>query len=167
MEVNVKQGKMRALLVMQFLTLLLVIGLIGYAIFFFANRQHIPESVERMKEQIKTLELKQLTNDEIISKFGNSLNIINDEIDKLKEYTPKDGVNGINGTPGKDSLSTHTVETETIIEKETILKEVPVNGKDGYIDIRCNESKNRWEVRYSLDDVFKVLNGTPTKCAVL
>lgn len=71
-----------------------------------------------------------------------------DYIDGENGYTPTkgidyfDGSDGKDGENGKDSMSTHTIET--------VIKEVPVKGTDGYTpEVRCNEDKNRWEVRYS------------------
>lgn len=78
-------------------------------------------------------------------------------------YTP---IKGVDYFDGKDSVSTHTIET--------IIKEVAVKGEDGadgytpvkgvdYDDgltpiIRCNESKDRWERRFS---------GSPSWTAIL
>lgn len=156
-----KPFKIRLLLVMQFLTLLMIIGLIAYAIYFFANRQHIPESLEKVQDQVKTLELNYSKTKDIIEDFNNRIENNEYKISDIEINKPKDGRDGLDGNDGIDSNSTH------IIEKETIVKEVPVNGRDGYIDIRCNESKNRWEVRYSENDIFKVLNGNPVKCQVI
>lgn len=73
------------------------------------------------------------------------------------------GKDGVNGRDGKDSLST---QRET-----TIIQQVPVNGKDG-IDgltptMRCNKSKDRWEVKYGAELSWKVVldeDELPSKC---
>lgn len=71
-----------------------------------------------------------------------------------------DGRDGVDGKDGKESVSTHTVET--------IIKEVPVNGINGSTPIiRCNETKNRWEISYIEVSVWSIMygvNGTPVKC---
>lgn len=58
--------------------------------------------------------------------------------DKVASLNLKDGVDGIDGAPGKDSVSTQT----TIIEKT--LEQVPVNGVTPIP--RCN--KGRWEISF-------------------
>lgn len=73
------------------------------------------------------------------------------------------GADGRDGIDGKDSVSTH------VIEKQTIIKEVPINGengKDAFFDIRCNVIQNRWEVKLSPDDGWKVPQSIPVKCSV-
>ena len=86
-----------------------------------------------------------------------------------------DGLKGDKGDAGKDSVSTHIIET--------IIKQIPINGvdgKDGYtpmkgVDyndgftpvLRCNESKNRWEQKYIGFENWTVVkneNGEPAKC---
>lgn len=37
-------------------------------------------------------------------------------------------------------------------------------GKDAYIELRCNEKKNRWEVRYMPDASWELLNNQVTPC---
>lgn len=37
-------------------------------------------------------------------------------------------------------------------------------GKDAYIELRCNETKNRWEVRYTQDGTWEILNNNKTNC---
>lgn len=75
-----------------------------------------------------------------------------------------DGKDGRDGRDGKDSVSTHTVEKETIV-----VKEAPKPAKDGLSPIiRCNESKNRWEIRYITTAWSAILNESelPVKCKI-
>lgn len=118
-------------------------------------------------------------------KINKSIADIQRSVDAIKQ--PKDGIDGhspikgvdyfdgVDGTDGKDSVSTHTVETKTVLEN--IIKEVPVNGKDGTNgldgktpELRCNDVKNRWEVRYIGDIGWIVLknssDSTPVKCVI-
>lgn len=86
-------------------------------------------------------------------------------------YTPIKGVDYFDGNNGKDSLSTHTVETETITKEvhtqKEVLTQVPVNGKDGYTPIlQCNTIKNRWEFKNNADERWQILNGEPVKCTI-
>lgn len=83
---------------------------------------------------------------------------VKDGYTPIKDIDYKDGIDGlngrdgVNGKDGKDSLSTHTIET--------IIKEVPVNGEDGKTsETRCNESRNRWEVKYSDSDSWQIQYG--------
>lgn len=45
------------------------------------------------------------------------------------------------------------------------------DGRDGrdapLLEIRCNILKNRWEIRYALDNGWKIMNNTPTKCTLV
>ena len=76
------------------------------------------------------------------------------------DYTDgKDGSNGKdgkNGIDGKDGIS--------------IKGDTGAPGKDGVdgltIEIRCNTSKNRWEIRYVGDTIWKVMNNEAVKCTV-
>lgn len=142
--------KMRLLLIIQIITLLFITIIIAGAIYLFSNRHHMPEQVESIRSEVKSLEVRALELEEKIRRLNSS------------NYIPKDGINGKDGKDGKDSLSTYT------IEKKTIVEQVPINGKDGkdapLFEPRCNIEKNRWEYRYGDDVTWKVLNGTPTKC---
>lgn len=71
------------------------------------------------------------------------------------------GKDGVNGIDGKDSHSTHT------IEKETIIKEKPLEGKTP--TLRCNIVKNRWEMSYIGDLAWltvKDTNNNPVRCII-
>lgn len=82
---------------------------------------------------------------------------------------PKDGVDGkdgLNGVAGKDGSSCTTIQSDsgaTITCGDGSTSTI-TNGADGYIELRCNENKNRWEVRYSPDDNWSLLNNKATKC---
>lgn len=66
---------------------------------------------------------------------------------------PKDG------RDGKDSVSTHTVETNTV-QKE-IIKEVPVKGDKGdkgdAPQMAFDTSTNKWYARYGTDDDWQLV----------
>lgn len=102
----------------------------------------------------------------------NSIRSISSEISSIKAkdgidgangsdgYTPIEGIDYHSGVNGKDSVSTHTTET--------IVKEVPVNGKDGQTPIiKCNKEKNRWEVKYGVAENWKILNGEKIPCTII
>jgi hypothetical protein len=63
----------------------------------------------------------------------------------------EDGVPGVDGSNGRDGIDGKNGN----------------DGKDGVTPIiRCNQSLNRWEVRYSLDDVWETMNGEIVKCMI-
>lgn len=77
-------------------------------------------------------------------------------------YTPVKNVDyfdGKDGKDGKDSVSTHTIEREVIV-KELPAPAAPVP------ELRCNVAKNRWEMRYTGDESWKVLNDEPVPCTI-
>lgn len=78
---------------------------------------------------------------------------------------PKDGQDGVSikGDKG-DSCTTVQNENGAIIACEDGTSAVIRNGTDAYIELRCNENKNRWEVKYNPEDSFSVLNGKATQC---
>lgn len=86
---------------------------------------------------------------------------INDRVDAIPH--PKDGKDGLNGINGK-SCTTSQTETGAVIACEDGTSAVIRNGTDSYIELRCNENRNRWEVRYAPTDNWSVLNNKSTKC---
>lgn len=130
-------------------------------------------------------------------KVYNSLARVTEVMDSITQpedgedgYTPVKGVDyfdgergprgfkGEKGDDGEDSTSKYVTET--------IIKEVPVKGEDGkdgytpvkgvdYFDgktpvLRCNESKNRWESKYSGSDNWTIVrneNDQPAECRYL
>lgn len=78
------------------------------------------------------------------------------------------GLSGSNGKDGQDSLSTHTIEKQSL--HQTIIQEVPVKGEKGDTgltpEIRCNTDRNRWEVKYIIDSSWQILNNKTVKCMV-
>lgn len=83
------------------------------------------------------------------------IKVINGENGKtpIKGIDYSDGLNGKDGTNGQNGIDGVNGKDGT-------------NGKDAYFDIQCNIEKNRWEVKYSPTDKWKVLNGTPIRCTI-
>lgn len=88
-----------------------------------------------------------------------------DYIDGITPVKGKDYQDGISivGKDGNDSVSTQ--------KETTIIQQVPVNGKDGTDGLtpsmRCNKSKDRWEVKYGAELSWKVVldeDDLPSKC---
>jgi len=82
---------------------------------------------------------------------------------------PKDGINGTNGINGTSCTTTQTETGATINCGDGTSSTVNngangQDGSDGYIELRCNEKKNQWEVRYSTDTNWSLLNNKQTKC---
>lgn len=117
--------------------------------------------------QFKQMDIIDIKIKSAINEVSKNIKVPDDGYTPVKGIDYVDGKDGVNGRNGKDSLSTH------ILEKETVIKEVPVNGKDG-IDgktpiLRCNDKKNRWEVSYNLDTMWTILrdtNNNPVKCII-
>lgn len=80
---------------------------------------------------------------------------------------PKDGVDGAKGDKG-DSVKGDKGDTGSKGDKgDSIKGDTGATGANGLTpEFRCNVSKNRWEVRYSQELGWEVLNGTPVKCTV-
>ena len=115
-----------------------------------------------------------------------------DKIDKLVELKVSsiqlvpgkdgvDGANGVNGSNGKDGasikgdagLSAYDIAVKNGFEgteEEWQLSLKGENGNDGLTPIlRCNTNRNRWEQRYSEDDMWKILkdeNNNPVPCTI-
>ncbi len=77
------------------------------------------------------------------------------------------GINGLNGS----SCSATQLETGAAIICSDGTSAVITNGQDGTDgrdgrtpQLRCNENKNRWEVRYSDEEQYTVLNNKSTPC---
>lgn len=94
---------------------------------------------------------------------------VSEEIEKIERprdgtngYTPvkdvdyfdgRDGQDGADGADGEDGAPGKSGEKGE-------------DGKDAYFEIRCNTEKNRWEVLYSVEENWQVLNGEPIPCTV-
>lgn len=96
--------------------------------------------------------------EKVVTEKVNSVEKPKDGIDGKSGYTPVknvdyfDGKGGANGADGEDGTDGTN----------------GTNGVDGLTpEFNCNETKNRWEVRYGQDYSWKVLSGTPVKCTVL
>lgn len=78
-------------------------------------------------------------------------NAVNQYMQSHPVQNGKDGQNGTNGKDGQNGTN-------------------GVDGKDGLDgltpQLRCNVTKNEWEVRYSEDQNWQLLNGQTTKCTV-
>lgn len=98
---------------------------------------------------------------------------INQHIDSLENsmkpvqvkdgYTPKKGVDYFDGKNGKDGVDGKD-GTNGVDGKDG---KDGTNGQDGLTPtLRCNTTKNRWEVKYSDTDTWKILNNQPVKCTI-
>lgn len=154
-------NRFRILLLIQALCLIILTLVIGGIILYYLDRRDIPHNINLLTERVEVLERDNI-------KLINSLESINNSLEELKAIPQpkdgedgKDGSHGSDGNDGEDSLSTHTIERTQIIEQ------VPVNGIDGLTpDIRCNEERNRWEIRYFTTDTYRALQGKSTKCTI-
>jgi len=98
----------------------------------------------------------------------------------IRDITPKDGytpVKGIDyfdgkkGDKGDNAIS--TFETETIIEQVPLPGSTGDKGEKGDSGqngatplLRCNADRNRWEVRYGVDEKWRLLNNETVACTV-
>lgn len=126
--------------------LIVLMSILNILLTFYLNSEHSKKIEKRFEEAINIINIPKQING----------------IDGHDGITPVKGIDYFDGKNGKDSISTHT--------KETLIKEVPVNGKDGINApipiIQCNVEKNRWEFKYIGDSHWRILNGTATKCTV-
>lgn len=87
-----------------------------------------------------------------------------DGVDGTDGYTPQkyvdyfDGKDGVDGQDGTDGINgTNGVDGSNGADG--------ADGEDGATpSIRCNATKDRWEVRYSIDESWQLLNGEVVKC---
>lgn len=92
---------------------------------------------------------------------------IGEAVQKWFQANPiKNGVDGSNGVDGRNGADAAPVTTEQIdASVKKYMEETPtLNGLTPIL--RCNEEKNRWELRYSQDDTWQLLNGTKVPCTV-
>lgn len=91
--------------------------------------------------------------------------------------TPIKGIDYFDGTNGKNGLNASDEQVDKAVEK--YFKKNPpktIKGQDGKDaekpqdgltpEIRCNLLKNRWEVRYGIEESWQALNGEKVKCTV-
>lgn len=142
--------KMRILLIIQVVSLLLTLSVVVGLTYYLIEHRYLSSEVDNANRGVKSLEFKYEELKTLVESKDYSI------------YVPKKGVDYFDG---KDSFSTHTVET--VVTK--VIEQIPVDGEDGLTaQLQCNPVKNRWEIRYSQDELWKVLKyeGQPTKCTV-
>ncbi len=115
-------------------------------------------------------------------------NIIATYTDELKAYKPQNGVDGhtpvknvdyfdgLNGKNATDDQVKQAVDEwfkknpPQVIVVKGDNGEDGANGRDGVDgvtpEIQCNQSKNRWEVKYHPEDSWQLLNGEKVKCMI-
>jgi len=94
-------------------------------------------------------------------KLINEIAIRVTEIQNANKLTqpPRDGQKGDTGEKGDRG--------ESIVGEKGERGDKGDKGDDGITpEFQCNVSKNRWEIRYSEDLGWEVLNGTPVKCTI-
>lgn len=107
-------------------------------------------------------------------KIESTINQMMKDIMPHDGYTPVKGIDyfdGEKGEKGDNAISTY--------ETETIIKEVPLPGMVGETGekgdkgdngatplLRCNAERNRWEVRYGVDEKWRLLNNEVVACTV-
>lgn len=112
---------------------------------------------------------------------------VSEEIAKVKIPQPKDGytpVKNLDYFDGQNGINATDKQVKQAVDQ--YFKENPpqvINGSNGYtpqkgVDyfdgnpgqdgitplVRCNTTKNRWEVRYGLDQAWQLLNNEKVKC---
>jgi hypothetical protein len=116
--------------------------------------------------------------EEVVSKHINSIQPQNG-INGTNGYTPikgidyfdgvngKDGTNGINGVDGTNGKSAYEIAVSygfVGTEQEWLDSLKPADGLTP--ELKCNTTKNRWEIRYHPEDSWKLLNGQTIPCTV-
>lgn len=117
-----------------------------------------------INDQLENQSIPQNGKDAIID-----YNIINSYIDQKILSLPK-SINGVDGQNGS-SCSVTQVEVGAVITCTDGSSAAIMNGQNGQVgpsgltpDIRCNEKKNRWEIRYNLNDNYSIMGEKPVKC---
>jgi hypothetical protein len=83
---------------------------------------------------------------------------VRDIIESYPIKEPTDGVDGLDGRDGKDG-----VDGNNGIDGYTPQKDLDYfDGATPFL--RCNQSENRWEIRYSKADIWEILNNEIVKC---
>lgn len=95
---------------------------------------------------------------QIKAEVSEKIKSIKQPVDGSNGYTPIKGIDyfdGINGKDGADGIN----GTDGVDGKD---------GQDGVSgltpELKCNILKNRWEVRYTPDESWQVLNGEVVPC---
>lgn len=102
----------------------------------------------------------------IIAK-NQSINQKIDNIQSIAEYyaAPKDGKDGKDGANGKDGVSIKGDKGDTVVNN--IYGKDGEDGHDGLTpEIRCNTVKNRWEIRYVGDVIWKIMDNNIAPCTI-
>lgn len=84
-------------------------------------------------------------------------NPVNDGVDG------RDGIDGIDGNNGKDAPIITNEQIDASV-KRYLEENPPQIGLTPII--RCNDAKNRWEVKYNQEDSWQLLGGTRIVCTV-
>jgi len=158
--------KFRPTLVYITLLLIAIVSLINIIFTFHAfneaNRSNrslfsqLTDSTSNNTEKIKLSE-------ELINNITQRVTEIQNEKNTLVQ--PKDGAKGDKGDKGDTGEQGEKGDSITGATGEKGDK--GDQGDAGLTpELRCNTNKNRWEVRYSPDLGWEVLNGTPVKCTI-
>lgn len=110
--------------------------------------------------------------DHKIIDINSRINSVEESIQSISPedgYTPvkgidyQDGADGRDGVDGKDG----TNGADGAVGAPGAPGEDGADGVNGLTpELRCNERKNRWEVRYGVDEAWRILNDTAVKCTV-
>lgn len=161
--------KFRPILIYITLLLIALVSLINiiftYHAFNEANRNN--------NDLFSQLTGKASTNAEKIKQSEELINDIATRVTEIQNaerlaQPPKDGKDGEKGEKGDkgDSVTGATGSKGDKGDKGDV-GDTGATGSNGLTpEIRCNTTKNRWEVRYSPELGWEVVNGTPTKCTV-
>lgn len=87
----------------------------------------------------------------------------------LDGYTPVKGVDYFDGINGLNATDEQVQKAVNVwFEKNPLQVVQPKDGSDGMNgitpQIKCNTTKNRWEVRYGEDQSWQLLNNEKVKC---
>lgn len=104
------------------------------------------------------------------SKIKDSEYVLNEIADKVAEIGNSKTTAPVNGRDGKDGTGEKGEKGEKGDKGESVKGDPGVKGEQGDKGltpiIRCNTEKNRWEIQYSPEFSWELINGEAIKCTV-
>lgn len=137
--------RLKSVLMWTVIALIVLLSALNVILTLRAGASH-EEYVDRKVEELKNI---QLANPVVVNGIDGKDGTT--PVKGVDYFDGVDGADGLNGENGKDGVDGE-------------------DGKDaGPTDIRCNEEKNRWEVRYPGNQNWQIqygASGEPVKCTL-
>lgn len=142
--------------------IIILLSYLTYIVFVATNPDRAKEIIEKsVREEVAKISIPEATT--------------------LDGYTPRKNIDYFDGKDGLNGMNATDEQVQTAVDK--YFKKNPpkaIHGKDGKDgkdaekpkdgltpEIRCNSTKNRWEVRYGADESWQALNGQVVMCTLI